>query len=141
MTLRRALLDLVALVAVLAFAACDCPPWFDVADPGVRMHGTPAEGADGILAAARARWPGLRGNVSWVERSDALAACGRDVAGCTWRRPECGDFAAYVVRIEPATSSALAHELCIAGGLPDDHSPGSDLLVCRDALHIEAERN
>lgn len=132
MTLRRAFLDLAALVVVLAFVACDCPPWMDPAPPGVRMHGTPATGAGAVLAAAVSRWPDLRGDVSWVERGETLFPCGGDVAGCTYRRPECGDFSASVVRLEPATVSALAHELCHAGGVSEEDAP-------RCAAEVNAE--
>jgi hypothetical protein len=130
MTLRRALLDLVLLSAVLAAVACDCPPLLDPAPPGVRMHGPAPAGAGEILASALARWPSLRGEIDWVDPGESRVSCGEVVGGCTYRRPECGDFAAVVERREPVTGSALAHELCHAAGLAEPEVP-----ACRDALN------
>lgn len=94
-----------ALVVGCACVLSDTPP-------GVRHEGTPAEGADLVLAAAErlapcddVRW---RGVVSW---SDEPFPCGAvpaangcdDGGGCA--------LALRVRRLEPATRSALAHEI------------------------------
>lgn len=79
--------------------------------PGVRHEGTPAEGADLVLAAAErlapcddVRW---RGTVTWTEES---FACGATLANGCDDGGGCA-LAIRVRRLEPASRSALAHEI------------------------------
>ena len=110
------------LLALCAAIACGCPPFSDRASPGVHFHGTPSEGSDRVLAIALERWPDLRGVVGWIDPGTSTAMCGAEVGGCTYRRPECGDFSVVVERLEPATASALAHELAHAAGADEEQA-------------------
>ena len=103
------------LLPLLAVLACGGHPitecLFADAPDGVVQRGlAPPSGTDAVLAAAATRCPaGLDGYVTWVAELDAcgwetgsFAGCG-SISGCY--------LDATVVRVEPATSSALAHEL------------------------------
>ena len=93
-------------LAALLLSGCACP--LDHVPPGVRWDGQPAEGADRVLAVAAAHCGrDLRGTVTWLPAEPfmcgSVQAAGCEYSGC--------HFEAQVARIEPATKSALAHEI------------------------------
>jgi hypothetical protein len=122
-----------ALPLLLTLTAC-CP------EPGVKVIGTPASGAERVFAEATRRFPSIArasGTVTWVEPG-TMKTCGistyeKGVAGCTtfggcapflFVGRDVGTYVITLERLEPVTASALAHELCHVAGYDEAGAPG-----------------
>ena len=95
-----------ALLLLLALSACLEPCEY----PAALVHyGTPAAGADEVIARAAAICPSrILGTITWTEAP--FDCVGVLAAGCLDSVGPCG-IDARVLRREPATASALAHEI------------------------------
>lgn len=93
-----------SLLLLLVGCAPCAMPWAHEFD-GIEIIGTPAQGTQEVLDAAPCT---LRGRIIWVEEP---FMCGVVLANGCMRMDDCGNAYIIVRRIEPATASALAHEI------------------------------
>jgi hypothetical protein len=122
-----------AIMGALLLAGCEC--MMDGTPPGVRQHGASAQGADRVLAVATGKCGrDLRGDVTWLP-AEPLDCGGVPASGCGG--PGGCHLSVRVARLEPATSSALAHEIghyCLDTA-DEDLAQGFANEVNMEALH------